>query len=174
MISRETDPQPAIPNAGGEIELYLATLRQALDRLCERIDGLTAEQLNFHPPAPDANSIYVIATHLLGNAEAWVLGIACGHPVERDRPAEFRATGDSAQPLIETARSLNRRIEDAVRAIPEGALGEPREGPAHLWGAGLPRTVTVREALMHVVEHASNHLGHIDVTRDLALASTKS
>jgi len=163
------NPQPAAENGGGELGLYAAQLQQALDKLCERVEGLSSAQLNWKPPAPEANSIYVIATHTLGNAESWVLGIACGQPIERDRPAEFRAAGESARPIVEKARELGTRIDAALRALPEGTLGETRQAPPYLWGAGEARTVTVREALMHVVHHAANHLGHIDVTRDLAI-----
>ena len=154
-----------------ELDLYLAELHQLLDRLCQSVDGLSEAQLNWKPPAPEANSIYVIATHVLGNAEAWVLGIACGQPIQRDRPAEFRAAGPDAAPIIARARDLSRRIEEALAALDEAKVGELREAPPHLFGAGQPRSVTVREALMHVIEHASIHLGQIDVTRDLALAT---
>ena len=156
-----------------ELDLYLAELHQLLDRLCQSVDGLSEAQLNWKPPAPEANSIYVIATHVLGNAEAWVLGIACGQPIERDRPAEFRAAGPDATPIVARARDLTRRIEKALAALDETKVGELREAPAQLFGAGQPRSVTVREALMHVVEHASIHLGQIDITRDLALANAK-
>jgi len=156
-----------------ELDLYLAELHQLLDRLCQSVDGLSEAQLNWKPPAPEANSIYVIATHVLGNAEAWVLGIACGQPIERDRPAEFRAAGPDAAPIIARARDLSRRIEEALAALDEARVGELREAPPHLFGAGQPRSVTVREALMHVIEHAAIHLGQIDITRDLALANAK-
>ena len=156
-----------------ELNLYLAELHRLLDSLCQNVDGLSEAQLNWKPPAPEANSIYVIATHVLGNAEAWVLGIACGQPIERDRPAEFRAAGPDATPIVARARDLTRRIEEALAALDEAKVGELREAPPHLFGAGQPRSVTVREALMHVIEHASIHLGQIDITRDLALANAK-
>jgi len=155
----------------GELALYATQLKRLLDRLCATIEGLEEAQLNWRPPAPEANSIYVIATHLLGNAEAWVLGIACGQPIQRDRPAEFRATGPSAARLVTRARQLARRIDEALAALPAGVLDEARQPPQSLWGAGTAEPVTVREALMHVIEHACTHLGHIDVTRDLALAN---
>src|SRR3990170_727275 len=99
-----------------ELALYAAHLERSLDRLCSTIDGLSEAQLNWKPPAPEANSIYVIATHVLGNAEAWVLGIACGQPIDRDRPAEFRAAGPDAAPIVARARDLTRQIEEALAA----------------------------------------------------------
>lgn len=149
---------------------YLNQIQRTLDRLCEAIGGLSNEQLNWRPPVTDANSIFVIATHTLGNAEAWVLGIVCGRPIERDRPAEFRSSGPDAGPIIERARELSHRIDSALRGLPDGALDEQRSPSQQHWGAGDAVSVSVRDALMHVVEHANSHLGHIEVTRDLALA----
>ncbi|OGO52899.1 MAG: hypothetical protein A2148_00380 [Chloroflexi bacterium RBG_16_68_14] len=160
-------------SATGELALYVSQLQQTLEGLCEAIEGLDEAKLNWRPPALNANSIYVIATHILGNAEAWVLGIACGQPVRRDRPAEFVAAGATAEPIVARASELARRIEEALAGLASAALGELREAPAQLFGAGQPRPVTVREALMHVVEHASTHIGQIQVTRDLALASAE-
>ena len=72
---------------------YLTEIQRLLDRLCGAIAGLTGEQLNWKPPFPDGNSVFVIATHTLGNVEAWVLGIACDAAIDRDRAAEFRSSG---------------------------------------------------------------------------------
>lgn len=155
----------------GELELYISELQRLLDRLCQGIDGLSEQQLNWRPAAPEANSIYIIATHILGNAQAWILGIACGEPIDRDRPAEFRAAGPDAAPIIEQARDLSRRIEQALAALPPASLDALREPRQRLWGAGTAEPVTGREAIMHVIEHAATHLGQIDVTRDLALAA---
>jgi hypothetical protein len=149
---------------------YLTEINRLIDRLCSAIVGLSEGQLNWKPPLPDGNSIFVIATHTLGNVEAWVLGIACEQPIDRDRAAEFRSSGSSAEPIVKHAKDLSRRMQEALAALPEGALDTVRHASQSHWGAGVTRDVTVREALLHVIEHAANHLGHIEVTRDLALA----
>ncbi len=154
-----------------ELTVYATKLTDLLEALADAIEGLDEAQLNWRPPAPDMNSIYVIATHILGNAEAWVLGIACGQPIKRDRPAEFRAAGANAGPLVARARELARRIDDALAALPVSALDEGREPPAALRGVGPPQPLTARQAVMIAIEHAARHLGQIDITRDLALAN---
>jgi hypothetical protein len=35
-----------------------------------------------------------------------------------------------------------------------------------LWGEHEPREITVRRAILQVIEHASLHIGHIELTRD--------
>jgi hypothetical protein len=117
--------------------------------------------------------VYIIAAHTLGNLEAWVLGIACEQPIERDRPAEFRACGPDAAPLIARAHDLARRFDDALGALPPTALDEVREPPASLRGVGPAKPLTVREALLVTIQHAATHLGQLDITRDWAQVSVK-
>jgi uncharacterized damage-inducible protein DinB len=40
------------------------------------------------------------------------------------------------------------------------------------WGEGEPYEISIREALLHVVGHASLHLGQLQLTRDLALGQS--
>jgi hypothetical protein len=149
-----------------EITTICSRLQRVLDEVCRAIEGLDATQLNWRPPAGDTNSAYILATHILGNAEAWVLGIACEIPIERDRAAEFRSGAPDATAIVAKARELGRRFEDALDEIRPAELEETRDPPASLWGAGTPHPVTVREAFFHVIEHANEHLGHIGMTRD--------
>jgi hypothetical protein len=152
-----------------ELTAYLSQIDRIFDRVCAAVQGLDEAHLNWRPPVPDTNSIYVIATHILGNAEAWALGIACELPIERDRPAEFLAAGADASAIVAKAAELRARIDDAVAALPAEALdGErrPKASLSSLWGAGTPEPVTARQALLQVIQHASGHLGQIDVTLD--------
>ena len=154
-----------------EIDTYTKELRRIFDRLFAALDGLSERELNWHPPAPEANSIYAIATHTLGNARAWILGICCGQPIERDRPAEFRASGPDATLLVENARVLLDEIAMSLRALQPDSLDTLREPRQQLWGAGTSQPVTGREAILHVITHAAEHVGHIGMTRDLAKAA---
>jgi uncharacterized damage-inducible protein DinB len=155
-----------------EISSYTSQLKSLLDRLCEVAQGLDEAQLNRRPPIDGANSVYVIATHTLGNARAWVLGIACGHPMGRDRPAEFRASGRDAFALVAEAQTLSGEIEAAMAALPPADLEQRLVPAASLWGEGDPHEISRREAVLHVIEHASLHLGHLQMTRDWALQQT--
>lgn len=153
-----------------ELSLYLDELHRLFDRLEATIGGLDERALNWRPQVAEPNSIFVLATHILGNAEGWILGIACGQHVPRDREAEFLASGKDASPIIDKARELTRRIDDALAALPDAALDDMRDPAQALWGIGTRHPVSVRGAIMHVIEHFALHLGHIDVTKDLAAA----
>ncbi len=155
-----------------EISLYVAELHRLLDKLGTSVEGLEEAQLNWRPPLPGANSRYVLVAHVLGNLEAWVLGIACGQAIDRDRPAEFASSGPDAGALVEQAQALGHRFDEALAQLPEDALDEKREPSKLLWGEGAPEPRTGREALMETIEHAAVHIGHIHLTRDMAEAAS--
>jgi uncharacterized damage-inducible protein DinB len=152
-----------------EVETLSRQIRSLLERVAQAVQGLNEDQLNWRPPIAGANSAYVIATHTLGNARAWVLGIACGQQVERDRPAEFRASGPDAAALVTEAKKLSQEIGAALAALTPAEPDRRLVPLPKYWGEGEPYEISVREALFHVVEHAALHLGHLQLTRDLAL-----
>jgi len=156
----------------GEISSYTSQLKSLLERVGGIVEGLDEAQLNRRPPIDGANSVYVIATHTLGNARAWGLGVACGQRMERDRAAEFRASGRDASALVAEAQRLSSEIEAALAALPPADLEQRLVPAASLWGEGDPREISRREAILHVIEHASLHLGHLQMTRDWALQQT--
>jgi hypothetical protein len=157
-----------------EMDGYRRQIQSLLERVCACLEGLDAAQLNWRPPMHDANSAYVIAAHTLGNARAWVLGIACGWPVERDRPAEFQASAPDAADLTAQQGRLSSDIDAGLAALAPSALDKRLLPPRSLWGEGEPEEISVRKALLGVVEHASIHLGQLQITRDLALQESRA
>jgi len=152
-----------------ETESLGRQIRSILERVSACLEGLSEAQLNWKPAIDGGNSVYVIATHTLGNARAFVLGISCGQPLERDRPAEFRASGRDAAELMAQGRRLSDDIEAALAGLSASELGRRLVPQQSLWGEGQAQEISVREAILHVVEHASIHLGQLQITRDLAL-----
>jgi hypothetical protein len=152
----------------------LAAFQHSTDRrlreMCDILDALTPAQMNFRPGIPGANSAWVLATHTLGNARAWVLGIACRLDVGRDRAAEFASSGDDATAFRRDVEAFSGEMTAALAMLSSVDLDRRGVPPAELWGEGTPREISARDALLQVVEHASLHLGHLHVTRDLARA----
>jgi uncharacterized damage-inducible protein DinB len=151
-----------------EIETYGKYIRKQIADIHSVLKGLSDEQLNQRPDVPGANSGYVIDTHVLGNVRAWILGIACGQPLSRDRPAEFASSG-TYDALGTAASALSGEIDEALAGLDPSMLDDRFVPAQELWGEGEPNEISRREALAHVLEHASMHLGHIHVTRDLVL-----
>jgi hypothetical protein len=52
---------------------------------------LPDEVLNRAVPICEANTLFALATHLVGAGEFWVLVLAGGREGDRDRDAEFHA-----------------------------------------------------------------------------------
>jgi uncharacterized damage-inducible protein DinB len=149
-----------------EIETYSAYIRKQIADVHAALKGLSEEQLNRRPDVPGANSGYVIATHVLGNARAWVLGIVCEQPLRRDRPGEFVSSG-TYEELGKAACALSGEIDAALAALDPSTLDDHFVPSQELWGEGEAQEISRRDALAHVLEHASMHLGQIQLTTDL-------
>lgn len=155
-----------------EIETYRRYIQKQIDSILSTLRGLNDEQLNWKPSIAGANSVFVIATHVLGNARAWVLGVACGQALRRDRPAEFASAGSYGD-LQRAAAELSGEIGGALAALPDNAMDHRLVPPQELWGEGEPYEISVRMALADVLEHASVHLGQIQLTTDMALQESR-
>ncbi len=152
-----------------ELEGYRRRFRSLIRGVSTALDGMSEEQLNWRPPAPETNSAYVIAAHMQGAVRGWVLGIACGQPVERDRPAEFAAPGTDAADLIASGERLADEIDAALGALTAANLDRRMLPDQSHWGPSEAQEITVREALERAADHAATHVGHVELTRDLAL-----
>jgi len=101
-----------------------------------------------------SNSVGNLLLHLTGNLRQWIVSGVGGAPSVRDRASEFAAqSGPVAEELL---GSLERTLDDV-----DGVLA--RLGPEDLSDARTiqGREVTVLDAIYHVVEHFSLHLGQI-------------
>ena len=153
-----------------ELAAYNAFLRSRLEQVVAALDEMTATQLNWRPH-DGANSAYALAAHTLGNARSFIIGIAAGRDIGRDRPAEFASSGDDALRLRSDAAALITEIEGVLSSLDPASLDDRLMPSQILWGEGPAREVTRREAIIKTIGHASLHLGHIELTRDLALAN---
>ncbi len=154
-----------------ETAVYASQLSSLLRGVARTVEGLSEAELNWRPPAPDANSVFVIATHMVANLEGWVLGIVCGEDVTRDREAEFAAAGADATPLVEAAEALSGRFDAALGRLPPGHLDRMLTPDPNQWGTGTPSEISARRALVSAIVHNAGHIGHLEITRDLAVAA---
>ena len=150
--------------ASAEVEAAWSSISRRIDALVALVAGRDATDLNWRPPAPEANSLYVLATHTIANARQGLLAVLCGQADDRDRDAEFRAAGESGDPLERYWQGLRSEMRDCLAELPARRLDEglvhPRQGE-----------LTGRETLLLVATHAAEHLGQAELTRDLLAAS---
>ena len=93
---------------------YLWFVKLALGQMTAIVEELGDELVNRRPPFRDANSAYAIVTHCLGVMEYWGGATVAERPVQRDRAAEFTASGDVAGLLRRTEHARRRLQEDMV------------------------------------------------------------
>jgi hypothetical protein len=91
---------------------------------------------------------------LNGNVGQWILSGVGRRAGSRDRAAEFSARGGPPAPaLLSDLETTLAEVDGVLAALTPGELLEPRT----IQG----RNITVLEAIYHVVEHFSMHLGQI-------------
>lgn len=151
-----------------ELELYTTSITERIEEIAGIVRSMSGGELNAKP-AGVANSAWAIATHTMGSARAWVLGIACGQEFRRDRPSEFIASGDDAGALVGGLLLTASDIRDALESFDPARLDARVTPSQELWGEGPPREIPLRYALLHQVEHTSIHFGEL-----LILAALRS
>ena len=149
-----------------EIAAYAASLRSRFALLSDCIRDFPEGKLN-ERPVPGGNSAWALVEHAIGNARAWVLGIALGEESGRDRPGEFASHGDDRRMLLAHIDAVARDIDEALARLAPERLAVRLTPARELWGEGVPREISVRDAILQVIEHATLHAGHLHAVRDL-------
>jgi uncharacterized damage-inducible protein DinB len=125
---------------------YPAKLRSA-------VLALPADKIWWRPDE-HSNSAGNLLLHLTGNVSQWILSGVGRRAGSRDRAAEFSARGGPpASALLSDLENTLAEVDRVLAALTPGELLEPRT----IQG----RDITVLEAIYHVVEHFSMHLGQI-------------
>jgi uncharacterized damage-inducible protein DinB len=150
----------------GEASHFAVVLERIARRALNQFRDLSDSDLNRPLVLPESNSAFVLATHLIGSAEYWVLELAGGRDVQRDRLSEFRATGTGAALAARYERWL-AAMQDLLQTLPDEQLDQlvPVQPGYH---PSLDETpMTLRDALLHAIEHCALHQGHLELTRQL-------
>jgi hypothetical protein len=152
-----------------EIQGYLTAIGELQDQIKSLLEGLPQEALDWQPIRGEGelatNSLAVIATHLAGSGTYLIKEIIGRQPIHRDREAEFITRGVNAS-------TLKARLDEAIK-IAEEVLSPLKEGQMEEDRKYRDRTAKVRWIILHVIEHTAQHLGHMQLTRQLWLAKNR-
>jgi hypothetical protein len=152
-----------------EIQGYLATFDELRDQIKTLLEGLTQEALDWQPFQGEGelatNSLAAIAIHLAGSATYLIKEVIGGQPVHRDREAEFVTRGVNASTLKARLDAAAKSVEEVLSPLKESQMEEDRKY--------RDRTAKVRWIILHVIEHMAQHLGHMQLTRQLWLARNR-
>ena len=136
---------------------YLERLEALQRKLHTDVQDLPTEAMDWSP-GPKMNSVAVLLAHIAGVLHEGIT-IALSEPPGRVRAQEFQTRGVLSTEML-------RRL-DAVIDYARGAL--PRRGLEDLEKERKDddATITCGWALLHALEHAYLHLGHIQLTCQL-------
>ncbi len=148
---------------------YLWFADHALREMAAIVEGLGDDLANRRPPFRDANSPFAILTHCLGVMEYWGGATVAERPVQRDRAAEFTATGEVAGLLWRTEVARRRLREDLAGLDASAGPAGVRPDPDH----PVPYSDTKGAVLLHILEELFQHLGQMEITRDALVANQR-
>lgn len=154
-----------------ETEMQAATqyAQRTFDAQAERfitvVEGLSPDALAWRPGDETTNSIAQIVRHVVA-WQPWYLGVALGDPVPLDDAALEQKQADSLDNSPTTAATL-RALVDTMRTQTATAL--ERMDALDLnetispYGEPEPRAFSLSGA----IDHAAEHIGHAELTRQL-------
>ena len=149
------------------VDDFLWFVDEALEGMVGIVVELGDDLANRRPDLPGANSPYAILFHCLGVMEWWGGEAVAGRPVERDRDAEFRATGPVDALVARAGAARARLAEDLAQldpAAPPRVALDPED-------RDLPLGATQGGVALHIYEELAQHRGQMEVTRDVLRAS---
>lgn len=150
----------------GERAVYATILGGTLEQIARAVESFPPDALDRHPHE-GASSSAELAAHVVGAVRAWAVGIGCGHDVSRDRVAEFATAEVSAATLAADLRTLATELTEALGEIDSAFLDERLVPEQSLAGAAPARETSRRESIVSSIRHAGEHLGHLELTRDM-------
>ena len=139
-------------------ELYERFRRQHAD-IAQAVEGLPLEALDWVPGA-EMNSINVLVAHSLGAVRRLIGDVALGEPSNEGREEEFTTRGLSADEVKRRLASADEFLRNALPRISVSDLDVIRTTHHN-------EQRSVAWTLLHALEHTGQHLGHIQITRQL-------
>lgn len=143
-----------------EVSEYLNSIERQRAKIIATLESAPRDSWNWAPSGDDTNSLFVLATHVIGSEHGWIFEIIGRGAETRNRPAEFLAKGES----LDALRAEYDRVAKQTRAIFENLTAQDLSTTRYRESHG---EVSVRWILLHVIEHSSEHLGQMELTLQL-------
>lgn len=140
-----------------EVLSYVDRLRDRRKEILKCVQDLDAAALQWRPPMPDTNSLAVLAFHSLGAERQWLHAVVGNRTIQRDREAEFRARAQDVASLPVMVAAVAEESERILTALTPAELDARR--------THRNRDLSVRWCILHILEHYSEHLGQMWLTR---------
>jgi uncharacterized damage-inducible protein DinB len=146
-----------------ELDNYLERIEDLRGQVRSLIEALPAEALNWRPIEGEdthaSNSLAVLAAHVAGAEHFWIGEVLGGGPPTRVRDAEFATVAAGAGELLRALDAVGEETRQILSTLDPAELDGTREARG--------RTIPVRWCILHVIDHTSLHLGHMQLTYQL-------
>lgn len=143
-----------------EVTEYLASIERVRGKIFKTLEEMPPEAWNWAPTSDETNSMYVVVTHCLGSEHGWLYEILGRGEQTRNRPAEFLARGETLDTLRQEFARVDKETRQVLEGLTEADLTTTRYRESH-------GEVTSRWVILHVIEHSSEHLGQLYLTKQL-------
>ncbi|HLM18757.1 MAG TPA: DUF664 domain-containing protein [Acidimicrobiia bacterium] len=147
-------------------EDLLFFLDEVLDAMVRVVETLGDELACRRPEIDSINSPYVTLAHCIGVMDYWGGQVIAGRETDRDRDAEFRASG-AVPDLVARARDARRQL---ARDLESMSPYEAPRGVVSDTDACLPLGSSQGGALVHIYSELAIHRGHMEICRDILLS----
>lgn len=151
-----------MPRENSNYVKWLEDMRQAVRDV---LLGLDERGLNWRPLPERTNSIFNLAQHCAW-VERWQIGTMVGgqeFPYDWSHNEDLQGSGEDAADLLfwlDEAATASRQI---LERLPSARMDETRM----VERGGIQQEVTLRWFVVHTIEHYSEHIGQMRLTRQL-------
>ena len=141
------------------VQEYVDRLEGIWKQVRETVQGLDQADLNWTPLPQDTNSLAVLVIHLRATERFWMRQVIRGQDVHRDRAAEFASSAVTPSDLEAILNEAGQDAREVLSTVTVEQLLEERV----VWG----QTRTVQGCILYLIEHMADHLGHMQLTKQL-------
>lgn len=146
---------------------YEYQLRNVVNDLLATLDGIPDEDFNSWKPVAacegghEMNTFAAVAIHAVSAGEFMTLHAVGGGPSQRNREAEFDATGSLAEIVVRYERWLDS-VHELLTSFTDADLDRASFSDRY-----VERNWKAAEILLHALDHTALHAGHVQVQRQL-------
>jgi uncharacterized damage-inducible protein DinB len=145
-----------------QVQGYLTEFGILRGQIRDAIKEMGDEAANWRPLPQGTNSVYAILSHMIGVDNFWVRQVISGETLQRDRKAEFAASGNLSE-LVDRWERAWIDTQSILGNLSHAQLLETRTISFRPERGGVP----VQWIVLHLISHYATHLGHVQLTRQL-------
>ncbi len=150
-----------------EVAEYLKSVESRRAKIFQTLESAPPDSWNWTPTNDETNSLFVLATHCIGSEHGWIFEILGRGEKTRNRSAEFLVKGNALEDLRAEYERVGNETREILLALTNEELLTTRSRESH-------GEVSVRWIILHVIEHLSEHLGQMELTKQIWEQQVKS